>query len=74
MNDKLDIRTAYAAMYEFLIGYYERTKSDDVGSLLGSMSLLDDGGTADPTMWQDWLECIEKAKRQEIDQSLGLKK
>jgi len=74
MKDQLDIRTAYAAMYEFLIGYYERTKSDDVGALLGSMSLLEDGGTADPAIWQDWLESIEKAKGQVVDQSLGLKK
>lgn len=74
MKDRLDIRIAYAAMYEFLVGYYERTKSDDVGALLGSMSLLDDGETADPAIWQDWLESIEKAKEHAVDQSLGLKK
>ena len=74
MKDQLDIRTAYAAMYEFLTGYYKRTKSDDVGALLGSMSLLEDGRTADPAIWQDWLESIEKAKEQVVDQSLGLKK
>jgi len=73
MNNKLDIQTAYAAMYEFLVGYYERTKSGDVGALLGSMSRLDDGKILDPAVWQDWLESIEKAKKQEVDQSLGLK-
>lgn len=41
----MDDRTAYTAMYEFLVGYYERTKSDDVGALLGGMSLLADGDT-----------------------------
>lgn len=72
MKDKLDIQTAYAAMYEFLVGYYDRTKSDDVGALLGSMSLLADGGTADPAMWQDWLESIDRAKEQQGGQSLDL--
>ena len=64
MDDQklLDVRTAYAAMYEFLVGFYERTNSDDVGALLGSMSLLSDGNTADPAIWQDWLDSIDKAK------------
>ena len=51
---KLDIQEAYNAMFEFLASYYERTQSDDVGALLGSMSLLDDGKPVDPAVWQDW--------------------
>lgn len=75
MNDKeqLDLQIAYKAMYEFLVGYYDRTGSDDVGALLGSMSLLSDGSTADPACWQDWLDSIDKAKSG-ADVSLGLQK
>lgn len=56
---KLDIQEAYNAMFEFLANYYERTQSDDVGALLGSMSLLGDGKPADPAIWQDWLTSLE---------------
>ena len=72
MGKSLDNKTAYVAMYEFLVGYYERTKSDDVGALLGGMSLLADGDTADPAMWSDWLECVSNAKHGKADISLKL--
>ena len=53
---------AYQAMFRFLEKYYERTQSDDVGALLGSMSLMEDGMPADSAMWQEWQEaCINKA-------------
>jgi hypothetical protein len=29
---------AYKAMYEYLDAYYERSKSDEIGGMLGSMS------------------------------------
>jgi len=44
----------------FLEKYYESTKSDDVGALLGSMMILGDGGTADPAVWEEWIECVRK--------------
>jgi hypothetical protein len=28
------------------------------------MQLLQDGKPADPAMWQDWIECVEKILRQ----------
>ncbi len=34
-------------MVSFLEHYYEQTKSDEIGALLGSLQLLDDGITAD---------------------------
>lgn len=52
---------AFKAMVTFLEGYYERTKSDDIGSLLGDLILLDDGRTADPAAWHDWLECVRSS-------------
>ncbi len=59
---------AFNAMIKFLELYYERTLSDDIGSLLGDLQFLKDGKTADPAAWQDWSNCIcevlEKSKKQ----------
>jgi hypothetical protein len=52
---------AYAAMFHFLDDFYRRTNSDDVGSLLGSMSLLADGGPADPAITEEWREAVRFA-------------
>lgn len=59
-NKNLTILEAFEAMQDFLQGYYERTSSDDVGSLLGDMRILEDGTTADSAAWEDWMESIEK--------------
>ena len=58
MVEKLTIAQAFDAMSKFLEGYYERTSSDDVGSLLGDMRILKNGGTADPAAWDDWLKSV----------------
>ena len=50
---------AYRAIIKFLDGYYQRGKSDDIAVLLGGMSLLKNGRTADSAMWEDWLEAVE---------------
>lgn len=57
----LNEKTAFNAMVLFLEAYYERTNSGDVGGLLGDLRMLDDGQTADPAAWSDWMECAEKA-------------
>jgi hypothetical protein len=49
---------AYLAMFDFLRRYYAQTNSDDVGSLLGGMSLLDDGSPVDAAYWPDWLASV----------------
>jgi hypothetical protein len=69
-NDKISVKTAYAAMYKFLESEYEMTKSDDIGGLLGGMSLLEDGSAADSAAWSDWLNAIEKASRDDCDMKL----
>jgi hypothetical protein len=56
---------AYLAMFEFLRRYYAETNSDDVGSLLGGMSLLDDGSPADAAYWPDWLASVAVVMRAE---------
>ena len=58
MKVKLTKLQAYNAMVKFLDIYYEQTKSDDVGSLLGGMSFLSDDSTADPAAWEDWTDSI----------------
>lgn len=49
-------------MREFLELYYSHTKSDDVGDILSAtqLSIWEDGGTADPACWREWLQCIDK--------------
>ncbi len=37
------------------------TKSDDLAGFPGSMSFLQDGTTADPAVWDDWIESVNKA-------------
>lgn len=65
-------KEAFLAMYSFLGTYYGRGKSDDIGGLLGGLSLLPDGGTADPAFRKDWLEAVEKATRGAVDARLIL--
>lgn len=70
----LDIREAYMAMFVFLDRFYNQTKSDDVGALLGDMSFLADGGTADPATWYDWIESVKRVKDhpKEVDELVKL--
>jgi hypothetical protein len=71
-NDKITVKTAYAAMYLFLENEYRLTNSDDIGGLLGGMSLLAGGGTADPAAWDDWLDAVEGASHEDCDIHLKL--
>lgn len=59
----LNTKEAYLAMLEFLIAYYEMTHWDDLGALLGSMDLLEDGMPADSAIWHDWIRSIEKVRQ-----------
>ena len=74
MSVILDESTAYAAMFEFLNSYYESTKSDDIGSLLGSMSIMEDGDPVDIAFKYEWKESIEKAIKGKTDGSFSVKK
>ncbi len=58
MDTKLTTLQAFNAMRKFLEMYYERTSSQDIGSLLGDLHLLQDGSIADPAAWQDWLNAM----------------
>jgi|HubBroStandDraft_6_1064221.scaffolds.fasta_scaffold3612722_1 hypothetical protein len=71
MTESLTLKQGFLAMYAFLDGFYSRTKSDDVGGLLGDMSFLADGSTADGAAWSDWLEAVRKIT-EEPDENYGL--
>jgi hypothetical protein len=64
MNDqKLTIEQAYRAMFYFLEQEYGRTKADEIGGLLSSLSWEITGGhgPADPGAWGDWQDAVKKA-------------
>ena len=65
---------AYLAMFYFLEGHYERSMADDVGALLGSMSLLPDGSPADPGFAEDWRLAVEAALAGKRDAAMRLTK
>jgi hypothetical protein len=73
MNE-LTPKQAYLAMYSFLESHYQRSKADDVGALLGSMSLLPDGMPADPAIASDWRLAVQSALSGSVDTSLVLTK
>ena len=72
MNTMLNEQEAYDAMYEFLELIYKRMQWDGVGSLLSDLGTLGDGKIADPAIWEDWLECVQKAKQGKVDKSLNI--
>jgi hypothetical protein len=45
-------------MFEFLRQRYERGPTDEIGGLLGALSLLQDGGSGDPAMISDWSAAV----------------
>ena len=67
-------KQAYLAMYSFLEAHYQRTKADDVGALLGAMSVLPDGAPADPAIAEDCQAAVQAAVTGTVDPKLKLKK
>jgi hypothetical protein len=63
--EKLTETEAFEAMVLFLEGFYERTQSDDVGALLSQMMILEDGTTADPAAWDDWMKSVHRVLNKE---------
>ena len=74
MELKLSDDRAYMAMFAFLEHQYELSASDDIGALLGAMSILQDGSTADPAIAEDWSNALSKAERGDVDIGLRLGK
>jgi hypothetical protein len=52
----------FEAFFLFLDKYYNATKSDDIGSLLGDLQHCSYGATADPAAYHDWQRCLKQIK------------
>jgi hypothetical protein len=61
-SDTVTVRTAFVAMVKFLERYYQTTGADDVGALLGGLSLLPDGDPADQGFKQEWIQAVEQVR------------
>jgi hypothetical protein len=64
----LTVRQAYLAMFEFLRRHYERGPTDEIGGLLGSLSLLKDGQSADAAMLSDFEDAVAVVIAAEVNQ------
>ncbi|MEO1246218.1 MAG: hypothetical protein AAFX56_11110 [Pseudomonadota bacterium] len=65
---------AYLAMFAFIEKRYRLTASDDLASFLSDMSLLFEGGTADPALQGDWKEALELARDGKVDAMQSLRR
>ena len=59
MENKITKLESFKIMNRFLIKYFERTNSEDIGSLLGDMELIENR-TSDPAVWTDWEQCFNQ--------------
>jgi len=53
----------YNIMHKLLNSYYDKTKLEDIMLLLPGMFFLYDNNTADPAIWEDWIEAINDKKK-----------
>jgi len=60
-----NIEDSYDTTANFLEKYYSITKSDDAGSILGCMMLLENNRPFDAAMWEDWLDALATIKPNE---------
>jgi hypothetical protein len=55
-------KMAYMAMIIFLEKFYLQTHSDDLGGMLGELSMLSDGSSADSAALYDWNDAVDSVK------------
>lgn len=51
---------AYLAMQLFVENVWSMTNDEGLAMMLSSMIILEEGSTADPAYWEDWLDCVNK--------------
>jgi hypothetical protein len=56
----LTIKEAYLAMYQFMNTVIRRDGNESFLYMIGGMSLIHDGSTADPGMWYLWERAIKR--------------
>jgi hypothetical protein len=59
---ELSALDAYRAMICFLEDYFSRTRSEEIGILLGGLALNQDGQPMDPACWHDWITAVDKVR------------
>jgi hypothetical protein len=70
---QLTVEEAYAAMFAFLENLYTLNQSEELGAMLGSMSLLPNGTPADAAIWDEWLVAVEKSMSRSVRVNMELK-
>ncbi len=65
LTGKVTVRQAYLAMFEYLRRHYERGPSGEIGSILGSLSLVGDQGSADPAALDEFLAAVDAVMKKE---------
>jgi len=58
METKLTRLQSFNVMYEFLDMYFLQNRSGDLATILGGMSFVSEGRTADPAMWIMWCRAV----------------
>lgn len=61
---QLSPKQAYLSMFAFLEHMQQTLESDDLAMLLGGLSLLSDGGSADPACWSEWEDAVTRALKE----------
>lgn len=56
--DKITVEQAYLATYEYLLRRWEYMPERLIADELSDMSLLDDGGSADPACKREFVEAL----------------
>lgn len=72
MNEKMTKKQAYLAMFSFLEDYYERTRSDEIGSILSGMCLTKDAMPMDIAYWDEWEQAVKKSLDGHVDAEMRL--
>lgn len=60
----LNENQAYMAMFYYLEDLFDNQGFDELGGLLGSMQLLEDGAPADPAAIKDWEKAVKRVVNQ----------
>jgi len=61
IDDRITVEQGYRAMLLFLDEYFQLTRADEIGALLGGLSLTEDGKSMDPAMWDEWVSAVDRA-------------
>jgi hypothetical protein len=61
-DEHVSLRDAYRTMCEFLVAYHGRGETP-TGDLLSFVSLLPDGGSADPAQLQDFIDAFDRVNQ-----------